>query len=61
MNPALALFSNELIMYLENEHREAAKGTWALLRMTNDYAIQPILTITTSKCKKIKEAMILLL
>ena len=57
--PDLALFCNELVTALQNEYGDEAKGTWSLLRMINNYIIQPQLTITTSKGLKVKEAIIL--
>ena len=58
--PALALFSNELTTALENEHKEAAKGTHGLLRMLNEFIFQPFLIASVSKGSKMKEAMIFL-
>ena len=54
----LALFCNELITVLQNEYSNEAKSTWSLLRIINNYIIQPQLTITTSKGLKVKEAIV---
>ena len=56
--PVLALFCNELTTALQNEYGNEAKSTWSLLRIIIDYIIQPLLTITTSKGLKVKEAMV---
>ena len=56
--PALALFSREMTTPLEIEYGHEAKGTWSLLRMMNDYIMQPLLTASVSKGKKTSEAMI---
>ena len=37
-----------------------AKGIWSFLRIFNDHMMQPLLTVSTSKGIKIKEALIFL-
>ena len=58
VSPALALFSNEMTTALKNEYGDEAKGTWAFLKMFNDYIIQPLLTVSTSKGLKVREAAV---
>ena len=58
MPPVLALFSRDLTAGLEDENGEAARGTWSFLRTMNDFVVQPLLTVTTSKGCNVKEALI---
>ena len=55
---ALALFSTNLTSALEKEYGNAAKGTCKLLRMMNDYVVQPLLTTSPQKGFKTKELMV---
>ena len=56
--PALALFSTNLASALEKEYGNAAEGAYKLLRMMNDYVVQPLLTTFLQKGFKIKELMV---
>ena len=58
VSPALALFDRNLTTALENEHGEKERGDCALLKNINGHAVQPLLTVTTSKGLKLKEATI---
>ena len=58
VSPALALFDKNLTATLENEYGEKVKGTWMFLRTINDHVMQLLLTASTSKGLKIKEATI---
>ena len=44
---------------MEDEHSDLAKGTWSFLRIVNEYVIQPLFTVSTSKVFKIKETLVL--
>ena len=56
--PTLALFSIELTSALKNKYGGLAKGTYFLLRIFNNYVVQPLLTISPSKGYVMKEAMV---
>ena len=56
--PTLKLFCVELNTALENEYGDAVKGAQEILRMANDYAVQLLLTLATSKVRKITQAMV---
>ena len=44
---------------MEDTHGDSAKEAWSFLRMVNDCATQPLLTVSTSKGHTIKEALVL--
>ena len=46
---SLSLIRTELIMALEKDYGEVAKGTWKLLCMLNGYAVHPSFTVNTHK------------
>ena len=58
VKPALALFSKDLTTALKDQHGNEAIGTYKFLEMFQDYIIQPLLTVSTSKGNKVKEATV---
>ena len=55
---ALALFSTNLTYALEKEYGNTAKSTYKLLRMMNNYMVQPLLTTSLQKGFKTKELIV---
>ena len=58
VKPALALFSKDLTTALKDQHGDEAIGTCEFLEMFQDYITQPLLTVSTSKGVKVKEASV---
>ena len=58
VSPVLSLFDINLTTALENEYGEKARGTWWFLRTINDDAMQPLLTVKSSKGLTIKQATV---
>ena len=58
VSPALSLFSRGMTTALEFEYGNEAKGKWSLIRMLNDYVMQPLLTISVSNLNKVKDSMV---
>ena len=52
------MFSTNLTSALEKECGNAAEGACKLLRMMNDYVVQPLLTTSPQKGFKTKESMV---
>ena len=58
VSPALALFSTNLTSTLEKEYGNVAESIHKLLRIMNDYVVQPLFTISSQKGFKIKELIV---
>ena len=56
MSSALSLFDINLTLDLKDECGDAAKGTWDFFEFFNDHITQSLLTVSTSKGIKMREA-----